>query len=89
MSKAIALFNHKRGMSKTTTSFGIEIDSIRKKVLLIDADSQCNLTGSNFRVFGDEKFGEFYLKNLNRKLKAALKPAYESMPKQHRCNRPF
>ena len=47
MTKSICLFNHKGGVSKTTTAFnlGWALADRGNKVLLIDLDSQCNLTG--------------------------------------------
>lgn len=44
--KKIAIFNHKGGVSKTTTAFNVgwKLASKGKKVLLVDADSQCNLS---------------------------------------------
>lgn len=46
MSKSICLFNHKGGVSKTTTTFnlGWSLAALEKKVLIVDLDSQCNLT---------------------------------------------
>lgn len=45
--KSICFFNHKGGVSKTTTTFnlGWSIASKGKKVLMVDLDSQCNLSG--------------------------------------------
>jgi cellulose biosynthesis protein BcsQ len=45
--KIIAMFNHKGGVSKTTTAFnlGWMLASKGKRVVLVDADPQCNLTG--------------------------------------------
>lgn len=47
MAKVIGLFNHKGGVSKTTTAFnlGWSLANLNKKVLLVDLDSQCNSTG--------------------------------------------
>ena len=83
MTKKIALFNHKGGVSKTTTTFnlGWKLAELGKKVLMIDADPQCNLTGLILGYSGDEDFEKFYIDYPERNLKSALKPAYESMPK--------
>lgn len=47
MAKIIAVFNHKGGVSKTTTTFNLGWMLARqgKRVILVDADPQCNLTG--------------------------------------------
>ena len=47
MTKSICFFNHKGGVSKTTTTFnlGWSLATLGKKVLMVDLDSQCNLTG--------------------------------------------
>ena len=46
MAHKIAVFNHKGGVSKTTTVFhlGWMLTNLGKRVLLVDADSQYNLT---------------------------------------------
>jgi cellulose biosynthesis protein BcsQ len=45
--KIISMFNHKGGVSKTTTTFNLAwmLASKGKRVLMVDADPQCNLTG--------------------------------------------
>ena len=42
----ITLFNNKGGVSKTTTTFNIawKLAQSGKRVLMVDADPQCNLT---------------------------------------------
>jgi cellulose biosynthesis protein BcsQ len=45
--KIISMFNHKGGVSKTTTTFNLAwmLASKGRRVLMVDADPQCNLTG--------------------------------------------
>ena len=45
--KVISLFNHKGGVSKTTTTFNLGWKLAEKgyRTLIVDADPQCNLTG--------------------------------------------
>lgn len=68
MAKTICLFNHKGGVSKTTTTFnlGWTLADKGKKVLIVDLDSQCNLTGL---VLGynsiDESYMEYFYANRN------------------------
>ncbi len=47
MAVVISLFNHKGGVSKTTTVFnlGWMLSRKGKRVMLVDCDPQCNLTG--------------------------------------------
>lgn len=47
MTKIVTLYNHKGGVSKTTTTFNLAhaiADKFKTKVLMVDADPQCNLT---------------------------------------------
>lgn len=76
----IILFNHKGGVSKTTTSFnlGWKLAELGKRVLLVDADPQCNLTG----LILQDDFDEYY-ENENTKrnnLKDGVSSAFESRP---------
>ena len=43
----ISMFNHKGGVSKTTTTFNLAwmLAKKGKRVLMVDGDPQCNLTG--------------------------------------------
>ncbi|AMW18804.1 ParA family protein [Mycobacteroides chelonae] len=45
--KIISVFNHKGGVSKTTTTFnlGWKLAQQGKRVIMVDGDPQCNLTG--------------------------------------------
>jgi len=54
----IALFNHKGGVSKTTTAFnlGWALADQGKRVLIVDGDPQCNLTGTVLGFDGIEDF---------------------------------
>lgn len=46
MTQIITFYNHKGGVSKTTTTFNIAhlLASLGKQVLVVDADPQCNMT---------------------------------------------
>lgn len=78
--KTIAVFNHKGGVSKTTTVFNVgwKLASKGKKVLLVDADSQCNLS---LYMMGAEKFDKFYAEGNRNNIKDALEPALKSKPR--------
>ncbi len=62
--KSICLFNHKGGVSKTTTTFnlGWMLGNKGYKVVMVDLDSQCNLTGQVFgyQALEDDYFETFY-----------------------------
>jgi cellulose biosynthesis protein BcsQ len=80
MHKKIALFNHKGGVSKTTTTFNLGWMLAEKghRVVLIDTDPQCNLTGL---VLGED-LNDFYTDNPDRNIHAALAPAFLSQPRE-------
>lgn len=81
MSQKIALFNHKGGVSKTTTTFNVGwmLASKGKRVILVDADPQCNLTGMVLGFSATHELEAVYHKNQN--IKSGLAPAFESQPR--------
>jgi cellulose biosynthesis protein BcsQ len=76
----IALFNH-GGVSKTTTTFnlGWMLASKGKRVILVDTDPQCNLTGMVLGFSTKQELEDLYKKKQN--IKSGLAPAFESQPK--------
>ncbi len=82
MAYKISFFNHKGGVSKTTTAFnlGWMLASMGSRVLLVDADPQCNLTGMVLGYRGNT-LEEFYEANPKKNIKDALAPAFESRPR--------
>jgi cellulose biosynthesis protein BcsQ len=84
MVQKIALFNHKGGVSKTTTTFnlGWMLASKGKKVILVDTDPQCNLTGMALgeeTEDDEERIAAIY--NTPSNIKTGLAPAFESQPR--------
>jgi cellulose biosynthesis protein BcsQ len=65
-------------VSKTTTTFnlGWALADAGKKVLIVDGDPQCNLTGTVLGFDGVEDFTAFYKKNPNSNISAALDPVF-------------
>ena len=80
-SKTIVLFNHKGGVSKTTSTYNIawKLTDLGKKVLLVDGDPQCNLTSL---ILGDN-FDEYYenMETCQNNIKDAVKVAFEGKPR--------
>ena len=78
----IALFNHKGGVSKTTTCFnlGWMLAEKGKNVLLVDCDPQCNLTGMTLGFKGEDELKSIYESGGVRNLRDGLAPAFESRP---------
>ena len=83
MAKIICLFNHKGGVSKTTTAFNLGWMMARKerKVLLADFDPQCNLTGMVMGFGGVDELEAIYHSNPANNVRDALAPAFESQPR--------
>lgn len=57
--KKIILFNHKGGVSKTTSTYnlGWKLGELGHKVLFVDADPQCNLTAM---FMGKDNYEDYY-----------------------------
>ena len=76
----IVLFNHKGGVSKTTSTYnlGWKLAQLGKRILLVDADPQCNLSA----LILNERFQDFYVnddtKHIN--IKDGVSNAFESKP---------
>ncbi len=80
----IALFNHKGGVSKTTTTFNLGwiLADKGKKVILVDADPQCNLTGMALGEGTEDNEARIEkIFNTHSNIKIGLAPAFESQPK--------
>ena len=84
MAKVIDLFNHKGGVSKTTTVFnlGWMLALMDKKVIMADFDPQCNLTGMVLGYTGIEDLEGAYRSDPANNVKDVLAPAFESKPRQ-------
>ena len=82
MVKIIVLFNHKGGVSKTTTTLnlGWMLAEKGKKVLLADFDPQCNLTGIILDYQNSDDLNTLYEAHKNLNIKEGLSPAFDSQP---------
>lgn len=84
MVQKIALFNHKGGVSKTTTAFnlGWMLASKGKTVILADTDPQCNLTGMTLgEGTEDDESRIEAIYNTHSNIKTGLAPAFEAQPR--------
>ena len=78
MAKRIVFFNHKGGVSKTTTAYNLGWKLAEgDRVLLVDADPQCNLTSLII-----ENFDSYYLDEATRKnnLRDGVEVAFKGRP---------
>ncbi len=84
MAKSICLFNHKGGVSKTTTAFNLGWSLARtgRSVLLVDLDSQCNLTGLvlGYKAVDDDQMETFYESRGNLTMKPIVETLIDGMP---------
>ena len=79
MSKRLIFFNHKGGVSKTTSVFNIGwMIGKEARVLLVDGDPQCNLTSL---ILG-ENFDKHYLNKSTKthNIKDGVAPAFKGTP---------
>ncbi|WP_317204506.1 ParA family protein [Janthinobacterium sp.] len=84
MAKIVCLFNHKGGVSKTTTAFNLGWMLALKgaRVLLADFDPQCNLTGMVLGYKGIADLEQTYTSLPANNVMDGLAPAFESQPRQ-------
>ena len=82
MIKRIALFNHKGGVSKTTTAFNLawKLAEKGRPVVVVDTDPQCNLTGLVLGFKGPTELESFYESRPDSNIYAGLHPVFESRP---------
>ncbi len=78
MTKIISLFNNKGEVGKTTTTFhlGWKLAELGKKVLLVDADPQCNLTGLTLGIEEHDTLFKFYDSKQNTDIFNSLAPIF-------------
>src|SRR5712664_3600366 len=80
MAKRLVLFNHKGGVSKTTTVYNVGwmLAERGHRTLLVDADPQCNLSSL---ILGDD-FDAYYLDDATRlqNIKDGVAPAFKGRP---------
>lgn len=77
--KIVSLFNHKGGVSKTTTTFNLGWMLAEKghKTLIVDADPQCNLTALVLDYNAVDDIEEFYKANPRCDIASVLQPAMD------------
>jgi chromosome partitioning protein len=77
--KIISLFNHKGGVSKTTTTFnlGWMLAEQGHKTLIVDADPQCNLTALVLGYNSIDDIDDFYAVHPNCDIYSCVKPVID------------
>lgn len=80
MPPVISLFNHKGGVSKTTTVFNLGWAMAERghKVLIVDGDPQCNLTGTALGFDGISDFKSFYAQFPRANISDCLEPIFKA-----------
>lgn len=80
----ICFFNHKGGVSKTTTTFNVgwAMADSGHDVMLVDADPQCNLTGMALEMSGIDELAALYESERNANIYHALLPAFGGNPEK-------
>lgn len=80
MAHKIVLFNHKGGVSKTTSAFNIGWMLAEKghKTMLVDGDPQCNLTA----LFLGSSFDEYYTNDATKyqNIRDGVKMVFDGQP---------
>lgn len=84
MTKTICLFNHKGGVSKTTTTFnlGWVLADMGNTVLIVDLDSQCNLTGLvlGYNAIDDDHMAGFYESRAHLTMRPIVSALIDGIP---------
>ena len=77
--KIVSFFNHKGGVSKTTSTFhlGWKLAELGYRVLLVDADPQCNLTALALGYTDDADIENHYVNYPNSDIYSGLKPVID------------
>jgi len=79
LSKRLVVFNHKGGVSKTTSAYNIGWMMAKEhRVLLVDADPQCNLSGL---ILGDD-FEKYYTEDATKteNIKDGVSATFDGRP---------
>lgn len=81
MAPLISLFNHKGGVSKTTTAFnlGWAMADRGKRILIVDGDPQCNLTGTVLGFDGINDLNNFYKQHPYANISDCLDPIFQGI----------